>query len=211
MKHYFIYYKKYECRKFPEKGNKKNPKQFGDNMGISVDIAKIRDGNTNDRNLSSRFFSAPVISSHTTGIHINLIKTLRVILETIQASLKLTLKKFKEYAINTARYVGIYSWHSASPNKLWIKFIAWCNCIITYDITYRSTVDFCLGGRLSHRLRGDTFSDHDYVHLPNYFNLSSWSSRPSYFDEREDAFYEYEDFFFFDSSHFYFVSGGLGK
>lgn len=52
-------------------------------MGLLVDIPKAGFGNTNDSNMSQRFFSEPEMSSRIAGIDADLFKRMRFILEVI--------------------------------------------------------------------------------------------------------------------------------
>jgi hypothetical protein len=73
-------------------------------------------GNTNDGNTSRRFFSDPDTASDITGIDINLIRRLKVILETLSSSHSIYTEKFEKYAEDTAKlYVELYCWYPMTP------------------------------------------------------------------------------------------------
>lgn len=93
---------KWQLRSENHKGIVKQKKaeiqtKFREQMGILVDMPKAGFGNTNDGNTSRRFFANPEIAAEITGVDINLIKRLKVILEVISSSHKVDLQKFAQY------------------------------------------------------------------------------------------------------------------
>lgn len=73
-------------------------------------------GNTNDGNTSRRFFVDPTIAAEITGIILDLIYRLKVILGCISSGHKINVDKFSKYARETAElYVQLYNWHPMTP------------------------------------------------------------------------------------------------
>lgn len=118
---YKIPVKKWQLRSENDKGIVKNKKveiqtKFREQMGLLVDVPKAGFGNTNDGNTSRRFFANPGIAAEITGVDLNLIKRLKVILEVISSSYKVDLKKFALYGYETAKtYIDLYPWHPITP------------------------------------------------------------------------------------------------
>ncbi|CAG4957690.1 unnamed protein product [Colias eurytheme] len=72
--------------------------------------------NTNDGNISRRFFENPKLAAEITGINYELIYRLKVILEEISSGFKIDPVKYERYALETARiYVNLYDWHPMTP------------------------------------------------------------------------------------------------
>lgn len=89
---------------------------FRARMGLLVDIPKQGFGNTNNGNTSRRFFMDPELAANITGIDIDLIYRIKVILEVISSGFKIDLDKFSTYTRDTAKlYVQLYPWHPMSP------------------------------------------------------------------------------------------------
>lgn len=89
---------------------------FKEKMGLLVDIPKSGFGTTNDGNTSRRFFNDPETAAFITGIDVNLIKRLKIILEVISSGHKIDVEKFENYASETSKlYVELYGWHPMTP------------------------------------------------------------------------------------------------
>ncbi|XP_063221512.1 uncharacterized protein LOC134535904 [Bacillus rossius redtenbacheri] len=91
-------------------------KMLKDELGLLVDVPKQGFGTTNDGNTSRRFFAEPDTASRITGVNVELIKSLKVILEAISSGHHIDETKFHKYAYETAKlYVSLYSWHPMIP------------------------------------------------------------------------------------------------
>lgn len=90
--------------------------RFKNETGLLIDMPKSNYGNTNDGNTSRRFFENPQLASDITGVNFDLIYRLKVILETISSGYIIDVKKYDEYALDTAKlYVQHYWWHPMTP------------------------------------------------------------------------------------------------
>lgn len=90
--------------------------RFKIETGLLIDMPKSNYGNTNDGNTSRRFFENPQLASDITGVNFDLIYRLKVILETISSGYIIDVKKYDEYALDTAKlYVQHYGWHPMTP------------------------------------------------------------------------------------------------
>lgn len=109
--------KKWQIRSQADKNAVKQQKtviqeEFRNKLGLIVDVPKPGFGNTNDGNTSRRFFDNPELAAEITGVNIQLIYRLKIILETLSSGYKIDTKKFTNYAMDTAKlYVELYSWH----------------------------------------------------------------------------------------------------
>lgn len=98
-----------EEKRIVEEKKKEIQNAFREEMGLFVDIPKVRSGNTNDGNTSRRFVSDPEAAARITGIDYTLIYRFKVILETISSGHIIDAKKFETYAFDTATlYVQLY-------------------------------------------------------------------------------------------------------
>lgn len=92
-----------------KKTKEKIQKAFKDELGLLVDIPKAGFGNTNDSNTSRRFFAHPECSSQITGVNLDLINRLNVILEVISSGHSIDAVKFDAFSHETAKmYVDLY-------------------------------------------------------------------------------------------------------
>lgn len=113
--------KKWQLRADNEKALVKQRKleiqeDFKLKMGLIVDIPKANFGNTNDGNTSRRFFADHELSAEITGISVDLIYRLKVILEALSSGHEINPENFSNYARETAElYVNLYSWHPMTP------------------------------------------------------------------------------------------------
>lgn len=104
-----------EEKKVVKETKEKIQKNFKE-LGLLVDILKAGFGNTNDGNTSRKFFSDPESSSRITGVNLDLIKRLNVILEVISSGHAIDTDKFGAFAHDTAKmYINLYSWYPMSP------------------------------------------------------------------------------------------------
>ena len=83
-------------------------KELGLNIGIPVSGGA---GNTNDGNTARKFFRYSKKTSSISGINLEIIERLCVLLDAINSGFILDAKAFTEYALDTARkYVNKYPW-----------------------------------------------------------------------------------------------------
>lgn len=113
--------KKWQARTDAEKQSvnstkKKIQASFKSEMGLLVDIPSSKGGNTNDGNTSRRFFNDPKKASQITGINVELIRRLSIILGAITSGYSIDAEKYSAYAFETAElYVNLYGWYPMSP------------------------------------------------------------------------------------------------
>ena len=96
---------------------------FRRETGLLLDVVKQGSGNTNTGNTARRFFADPETTARLTGLDVNLIRKIAVILQCISSGEKINMEKFKLYCDETADlYVQLYSWYymPASLHKLLI-------------------------------------------------------------------------------------------
>lgn len=90
--------------------------KFRKETGLIGDVPKAGFGNSNDGNISRRFFADPQIASDITGVDCDLIYRLKIILEVISSGHKANLQKFANYCLETAKlYISLYHWHPLTP------------------------------------------------------------------------------------------------
>ena len=105
-----------EEKKIVKEAKKKRKTSFKEELGVQVDIPKAGFGNTNDGNTSRSFFSNPELSSQITGVNLDLIKGLHVILEVISSRYKIDAVKFDAFAHETAKlHINLHGWYPMSP------------------------------------------------------------------------------------------------
>ena len=113
--------KKWQCRGNEEKlivsQNKARIQQdFRDRCGLIVDKPKPGFGNTNDGNTARRFFQNPELAAEITGIDVNLIKKLHIIMIVVASGLDIDVEKYRQFAYDTARYFVLkYPWYNMPP------------------------------------------------------------------------------------------------
>lgn len=99
-----------------QKNKEKIQNEFKNKLGLRVDFPKAGFGNTNDGNTSRRFFENPELAAEITGLDINFIKKIKVILECISCGYKIDAEKFKKFTTETAAlYVSLYGRHNMTP------------------------------------------------------------------------------------------------
>nr|XP_022901971.1 uncharacterized protein LOC111414763 [Onthophagus taurus] len=105
-----------EEKKIIENRKKNIQENFKSQLGLLVDIPKANFGNTNDGNTSRRFFENYEIAASITGIDKNLIYRLKIILDTLCSGYNINIKRFQDYAQETAKlYVKLYNFYPMSP------------------------------------------------------------------------------------------------
>lgn len=98
-------------KKVAEK-KKQVQKKFRSELGLLVDMPKQQTGTTNDGNTARKFFRNPEKSAEITGVNVELIKRLHVILECINSGFHINVNKFHEFAKQTRDlYIKEYSWY----------------------------------------------------------------------------------------------------
>lgn len=113
--------KKWQLRTDIEKAALKEKKKqvqddFRQKMGLIVDVPKPGYGNTNDGNTSRRFFGNHELAAEITGVDINFIYRLKIILEVLSSGYRVNTETFSAYAKETAElYVQLYPWHPMTP------------------------------------------------------------------------------------------------
>lgn len=81
-------------------------------MGLLVDCPKQGYGSTNDGNTTRRFFENHDLSSSITGIDAEIIKSFKVVLQTISSGYYINIEKFEAYTKKTAKlFVNKYPWY----------------------------------------------------------------------------------------------------
>lgn len=105
-----------EAKNIVKETKKEIQRKCKEKLGLLVDVPKQGFGNTNDGNTARRFFLDPATASEITGVNLELIKRLKVILEAITSGHHIDVDKFQSYADETAKlYVSMYDWYPMSP------------------------------------------------------------------------------------------------
>lgn len=105
-----------EEKKISAKRKKEIQEEFKHHMGLLVDVPKAGFGNTNDGNTSRRFFADPETAGRITGIDVEFLKKLKIILEVLASGFSIDIAKFSIYLRSTAElYVKLYNWHPMTP------------------------------------------------------------------------------------------------
>lgn len=101
-----------ENKKNKDEKKKLVQKRFREEMGLHVDKPRQGTGNSNDGNTARRFFQNYSCSADITGVDVEFIKRMYIILQTMSSGMAINSKKFGEYAYSTAQlYVNIYNWY----------------------------------------------------------------------------------------------------
>lgn len=91
-------------------------KKFKQELGLTVDKPKQGYGSSNDGNTARRFFRDFEKSAEITGISVDLIKRLNIILQTLSSGHLIDTEKFQKYTLDTALlYIEKYVWHPMTP------------------------------------------------------------------------------------------------
>lgn len=118
---YKIPLKKWQLRTLSDKIILKERKiniqeKFKSKLGLIVDVPEPGFGNTNDGNTSRRFFNNPELVAEITGVDLQLIVRLKIILEVLSSGFEIDASKFEAFAFDTAKlYVELYPWHPMTP------------------------------------------------------------------------------------------------
>ncbi|CAH2091615.1 unnamed protein product [Euphydryas editha] len=87
-------------------------KRFREELGLNIDKPRQGTGNSNDGNTARRFFYNAACTAEITGVDIDLIKRLYIILQALSSGVMIDSKKFGIYALETARlFVNKYNWY----------------------------------------------------------------------------------------------------
>lgn len=87
-------------------------KEFFKKLGLHVDKPRAGAGNSNDGNTAKRFFHNYEISAMITGIDVDLIKNIRIILIAVSSGEEIDIIQFKKFAYKTAElFVDKYNWY----------------------------------------------------------------------------------------------------
>ncbi|XP_024875226.1 uncharacterized protein LOC112456728 [Temnothorax curvispinosus] len=109
--------KKWQARSTEEKQITQDRKKiiqkgFKQQLGLIIDRPKPGYGSTNDGNTARRFFKNTSVSASITGVEETLIKRFHVILQTMSSGHDVNVKKFEQYALETAKlFVNTYPWY----------------------------------------------------------------------------------------------------
>ncbi|KAK4876046.1 hypothetical protein RN001_012468 [Aquatica leii] len=88
-------------------------KEYKDRCGLIVNKPKPGFGNTNDGNTARRFFQNAELSAAITGIDLDVIKKLHIIMVVVASGFDIDVEKYRQYAHETARYfVSKYRWYN---------------------------------------------------------------------------------------------------
>lgn len=99
-----------ENKKNKDETKKLVQKRFREEMGLHIDKPRQGTGKSNDGNTARRFFQNYSCSADITGVDVELIKRMYIILQTMSSGMAIDSKKFGEYAYSTAQlYVNIYN------------------------------------------------------------------------------------------------------
>jgi hypothetical protein len=80
-------------------------KRFRVELGLYIDKPRQGTGNINDGNTARRFFYNASCSADITGVDIDLIKRLYIVLQALSSGVMIDDNKFGDYALETARYM----------------------------------------------------------------------------------------------------------
>lgn len=95
---------------------KKIQMKFKQELGIIVDKPKQGYGSTNDGNTARRFFHNFENAAEITGISVELIRRLNIILQTLSSGHLIDTEKFRKYTLDTALlYIEKYAWYPMTP------------------------------------------------------------------------------------------------
>lgn len=80
--------------------------------GMMIDVVKQGSGTTNTGNVARRFFADPEKTAVWTGLNLQLIKRIAIILQCISSGMKIKIADFKQFCDKTAEfYVELYPWY----------------------------------------------------------------------------------------------------
>lgn len=87
-------------------------KRFREELGLHIDKPRQGSGNSNDGNTARRFFYNACITDDITGVDIQLIRMIHIILQALSSGIMIDAEKFGNYALETAKlYVEKYKWY----------------------------------------------------------------------------------------------------
>ncbi|KAJ1521825.1 hypothetical protein ONE63_003460 [Megalurothrips usitatus] len=112
IKHSYGAYSAEQKKKMNEQ-EKEVKENLKEGLGLHVDKVKPGGyGNTNDGNMSRRFFENPSRTAELTGLNAIFLERVRVILVVLSSMFVADIEAFRAYCLETARqYVDLYSWY----------------------------------------------------------------------------------------------------
>lgn len=91
---------------------KKIQDRFRKETGLLVDVVKQGSGTTNNGNSARRFFQDPEKTADITGLDVDLVRRIGVVLQCISSGEKIVVNKFNKYCIDTAKmFSNLYPWY----------------------------------------------------------------------------------------------------
>ncbi|XP_022828240.1 uncharacterized protein LOC111357680 isoform X1 [Spodoptera litura] len=114
---YRLDFKKWQARSKADKDHLKLRSEiikdkFKKELGLIVDKPKPGYGNSNDGNTARRFFSNAALSAEITGLDVDLIKKLGILLTTLSSGYDIDLNKLAKYCSDIKTlYLSLYSWY----------------------------------------------------------------------------------------------------
>lgn len=101
-----------DAKKSVDERKKKIQERFRKETGLLVDVVKQGSGTTNNGNSARRFFQDPEKTANITGIDVNLVQRIGVVLQCISSGEKVVIDKFNKYCIDTAKmFSNLYPWY----------------------------------------------------------------------------------------------------
>ena len=114
--------KKFQARTQEEKDSVQNRKyviqrRFREELSLVVDRPKQGFGNTNTGNTARRAFDNPESFSSITGVDIDVIRRLRIILRAVSSGYPLNIQAFKNFCLETSELIiTLYGWYVMPPS-----------------------------------------------------------------------------------------------
>ena len=114
--------KKFQARTQEEKDSVQNRKaviqrRFREELSLVVDRPKQGFGNTNTGNTARRAFDNPESFSSITGVNIDVIRRLRIILRSVSSGYHLNIQAFKDFCLETSELIiTLYGWYVMPPS-----------------------------------------------------------------------------------------------
>lgn len=101
-----------ENKKIKADKKKMVQRRFREILGLHIDKPRQGSGNSNDGNTARRFFQNYECSAEITGVDVELIKKIYIILQTMSSGLSINPHKFGQYTLEIAQlYVSKYNWY----------------------------------------------------------------------------------------------------
>lgn len=107
---------KKELKASREFQKKRIQEEFWKETGLNVDKPLVGYGNTNDGNTARRFFKDYEITSKITGIDMELLRKINIILMAINSKNKVNAEKFGKYCLGISKHlIELYPWKDMTP------------------------------------------------------------------------------------------------